>query len=192
MELVILEGCRGTGKSTIAFQLRQRTKGTTLINFTGFHDDNQQGLEKISDYYDAWMKLFFQLHNHNSKCIFDRFFFSERVFSELYKDYDFKTKYNQLLDYLEDLAFMNVKINIVLLTISDEEELAKRLMRDKVPFGEAEESAQESLRQQEVYHRICESLYYNRTDSPNLNLYVVDTTGKTTEEVYEEVEKLVN
>lgn len=188
MELTILEGARGTGKSTLAFQLRQKTSETTLINFTGFHTDGEKGLEKVSDYYRVWMDMIYYLANHDSKFIFDRFYFSEMVYSYLYKDYEFKGTYEYLNDWLHSLSKMGVKINIYFLTIDDEKELSERLLRDKVPFGKAEESVKQTLIQQEEYRHIFDTL--NFYSNKNFKIHTIDTSGKTTDEVYNEIAKI--
>lgn len=188
LEITIIEGCRGTGKSTIASRLRQTTSETTLINFTGFHADGEEGLSKVLVYYKSFLQMFNRLSAHDSKFIFDRFFFSEMIYSQLYKDYDFTDCYFDLLDNLELLTQIGVKINIFYLTINDEEELRNRLMRDKVPFGKAEESVRESLRQQTLYSILFDSLYENRAiKNSNLNIYEIDTSGLTTDEIYNEI-----
>lgn len=189
MEITILEGSRGVGKSTLAFKLRQRTPETTLINFTGFHTDGEEGLSRVSDYYKTWITFLLAMGQHESNYVFDRFYFSEQVFSKLYKEYDFTDNYELLNDFIEDLSFFGVKINIFFLTINDEEELKQRLIRDKVPFGKAEESVTETLAQQAQYaenFRAFQFMYAN----DNLKVHTVDTSGKTNEQVYEEIQKL--
>lgn len=188
MQITIFEGSRGVGKSTLASKMRQKTSETTLINFTGFHEDGEEGLNKVSEYYDSWMKLLFSLTSHSSKLIFDRFFFSELVYSKLYKSYDFSEKNEQLANLLDDLSSMGVKIDIVFLTIEDEDELRQRLMRDKVPFGKAEENVKETLRQQDEYKKSLNAFHFI-FGNENLQLHHVDTTNKTNDEVYAEVTK---
>ena len=78
-----------------------------------------------------------------------------RVLSTVFFD-----KYIELNDLLEDLAIMGVKINIFFLTINDKEELAQRLVRDKVPFGKAEESVEQTLKQQEKYAKLFASMRF--------------------------------
>lgn len=189
MNITILEGARGTGKSTLAFKLRQRFSDTTLVNFTGFHEDGEKGLIKVVKYYKAWIRMLFQMHRHESSFVFDRFFFSERVYSQLYKEYDFKKSYVDLLDDLETLAEMGVKIDILFLTINNDKELKERLIRDKVPFGKAEENVVETLKQQELYKNVFDSLHYNKS-SENIRIFNIDTSGKTNEDVYEEIIQL--
>ncbi len=188
MEITILEGARGTGKSTLAFKLRQKNSETTLINFTGFHEDGDKGLVKSYVYYSAFMQFLNRLSNHDSKFVFDRFFFSEKVYSSLYKEYDFGDSYNYLLDELKFLSEIGVKINIFQLTINDEKELEQRLIRDKVPFGKAVESVKETLKQQELYEELFNSLH-SHTNS-NLKIFKIDTSSKTMDEVYDEITTL--
>lgn len=192
MEIVILEGCRGTGKSTLAFKLRQKISPTpTLINFTGFHDDGEKGLNKVFKYYDEWLNMFDSLRNHDSQFIFDRFYFSEVVYSHLYKDYDFRQYFWQFSDTLHRIA-LDAKVTIIHLTINDEDELKQRLIRDKVPFGKAEESVEQSLKQQELYEETfyeMQKMYkdLNVFKGANLQVHTIDTSNKTTDEVYAEI-----
>jgi deoxyguanosine kinase len=190
LEIDILEGGRGTGKSTLAFKLRQKTSPTpTLINFTGFHDDGEEGLRKVTEYYEAWIRMLFGLASHNSQFVFDRFYFSEGVYSILYKEYDFQHKYYEFCELLEDLSNMGVKINVFFLTIDNEDELKQRLIRDKVPFGKAEESVEETLRQQRYYKALFDTFKW-KFGNENLKVHTIDTSSKTNDEVYDEIVKL--
>lgn len=190
MEITIIEGARGTGKTSVARLIRQRVSEVTLVNPTGFHEDGEKGLQKISDYYNSWMSYLAGMCIHDSKILFDRFFFTERVFSEFYKSYNFKPVYFDLLDELEELAYMGVKVNLILLTINDEKELSKRLTRDKVAFANVAESVEESMKQQERYKSLFTSMRY-RFETSNIKLHTIDTTSKSNDHVYTEVvEKL--
>jgi len=190
MEIDILEGARGTGKSTLAFKLRQKTSPTpTLINFTGFHDDGEEGLRKVTEYYKAWITMLFGLAGHDSQFIFDRFYFSEGVYSTLYKEYDFRHNYREFCESLEELSDMGVKINIFFLTINDRDELEQRLIRDKVPFGKASESVEETLKQQKHYETLF-NVFRWKYGNDNLKVHIVNTDNKTNDEVYDEILKL--
>jgi deoxyguanosine kinase len=187
LEITILEGARGTGKSTLAFKLRQKTSPTpTLINFTGFHDEGHDGFLKVSRYYEAFMKLLSQLYKHDSQMVFDRFYFSEAVYSQLYKDYDFSYMNEMLNNCLIEMSEKGVKINIFFLTINNEEELKQRLIRDKVPFGKAQENVEETLKQQDMYREVFMELEANYLNS-NLKIHTIDTSGKTNDDVYAEI-----
>lgn len=190
LQIDILEGARGTGKSTLAFKLRQKTSPTpTLINFTGFHDDGIDGFHKVCDYYTGFMRMLSQLKSHNSQMVFDRFYFSETVFSQLYKDYDFSYANEQFNDWLVDLSEQGIQINIFFLTINNQDELKERLIRDKVPFGKAEESVEQTLKQQELYKEVFMNLQASYLNS-NMKIYTIDTSSKTNDEVYEEILQL--
>ena len=190
MEIDIFEGCRGSGKSTITSHLRQKTSGTTLVNPTGFADNNQEGLYKISTYYNAWMAFLNSMADHDSKIIFDRFHFSERVFSILYKNYDFEMKYTEVTNALYELATKGVKINIFLFTVSNPAVLARRLNRDKIPFAHAIESANESIKQQEQYIEIMNELKKIYLPHSNFKIHTIDVSYQTIAEIYEEVLRL--
>jgi thymidylate kinase len=182
MKITIIEGARGTGKSTIASKLRQKTADTTLINFTGFSEDGQSGLLKVTDYYCNWMIFFNRMRNHKSNFVFDRFYFSESVYSLLYKDYSFTDVYRSLNDMLIDLSD-EVVIDIFFLTVNDEEVLKQRLLRDKVPFGKADENVQQSILQQTTYRH----LFHNLDGNENLKIHTIDTSHISIDEVYDKI-----
>lgn len=188
-KLVIIEGARGTGKSTISHKLRQTLENSTLINFTGFKDDGDEGLEKIRNYYQAWFELFRKMKYSvkDQIIICDRFFPSEMVYSTLYKDYDFRRSYEIFSQLLPTLADEVILFNF---TIHDETELSQRLQRDKVPFGKAQENVYETLKQQKSYKDNIEFLKNEvskiHRDS-SLSIVEIDTTGKTMNDVYSEV-----
>lgn len=184
MRILVIEGARGTGKSTIARKLREKTKDSTLINFTGFSLDGIEGFDKVSSYYMNWFYFLESMKGHDSTIICDRFFFSELVYSELYKDYDFSQQYSFFLTRLSKMAD---EIKILFFTIEDEDELKTRLIRDKVPFGTAEESTIETMRQQDVYEEIMNEVDFLYSDDEKINLNRIDTTGKTLEEIEKEV-----
>lgn len=193
-KLVILEGARGTGKSTVAFKLRQSLKDSTLINFTGFNKDGEEGLEKIKNYYRGWFTLFrnFKWKVDEQVIICDRFFPSEKVFSSLYKEYDFKEAFENFSRLLPTLADEVYLFNFI---ITDQDELKERLIRDKVPFGKAEENTTETLRQQSVYSRVIEEIKQIElsTHHENSIRYItMDTTGMNQEEIFKQVINHIN
>lgn len=187
MHIIILEGARGTGKSTLAKSIREKISEITLINATGFHLNGEEGLKKISKYYETWMNHLWSMKDQDCTLVFDRFFFSEMVFSKLYKDYDFTEKSESLLF---DLCTLPAEIDLIFFKIGDEEQLKERLLRDKVPFGKAEESISETIKQQSTYDNIMSNIDYEYSHT-TFRLHTVDTTNKTTEQVQEEVFKII-
>ncbi|GIN68493.1 MULTISPECIES: hypothetical protein [Bacillus] len=184
--LIILEGARGTGKSSVAYKLRQRLKHSTLINPTGFHEDGEVGLNKISNYYDGMFELF---HKWKSKMsgyttILDRFFPTEMVFSFLYKEYDFHQKFKSLCKLLPTL---DDEIYIFFFTVSDKDVLKERLKRDKIPFAQVEESVEESLKQQDSYYKYIDELkrHIDWDGEGSVKLIEIDTVHMNQEEVNE-------
>lgn len=184
MRLVVLEGSRGVGKTTLARAIRDKIPEITLVNPTGFHLDGVEGFSKISEYYHNWFSFLDSMYEHDSIMVFDRFFFSEMVYSKLYKDYDFSNQFDYLARNLHKVA---EKIDVIFLTIGDEDELSERLVRDKVPFGKAKESVDETLRQQERYSKVFDEFSKISDYRDNINFNTIDTTGKTTGELEQEI-----
>jgi thymidylate kinase len=182
-KLILLEGSRGTGKSTLAFQLRQTLKDSTLVNFTGFNIDGEIGLKKITGYYLNWLIMFLNMQSDKIEqtIICDRIFFSEMVYSTLYKSYDFEHTYQILVE-----MFSRLNPIIFYLTINDEEELSKRLQREKIPFHNVEESVKETLKQQNEYDKIFDDLM------DIFNIVKIDTTSLGAEQVKELVLSHIN
>jgi len=172
-KILVLEGARGTGKSTLAFQLRQSLKNSTLINFTGFNMDGEKGLRQVENYYYTWMHFFYGMESHNVEqtIICDRIFFSEKVFN-MYKNYNFDEAYINLIQ-----NFAKLNPTIFYLTINDEIELSRRLVRDKIPFHNVEESVAETLKQQGEYDKVFEEV------KDKFNIVTIDTSRLSTEQV---------
>ncbi|EWH19968.1 hypothetical protein [Bacillus haynesii] len=182
--LIILEGARGAGKSSVAYKLRQRLKHSTLINPTGFHEDGDEGLAKISNYYEGIFDLLYKWKARVSDytTILDRFFPTEMVFSSLYKEYDFHQKFKSLCKLLPTL---DDDIYIFFFTVSNKDTLKERLNRDKIQFGQVEESVEESLKQQDAYFKYINKLkeYADFLNWKNLKLIEIDTAHMDQDEV---------
>lgn len=180
VKAIIVEGPRGSGKSSVTRLLRDQIEGSTLINLTGFKANGQDGLHKITQYYEAVMSMLDNLRGDYT-IIFDRHFFSEAVYSQLYKSYEFKTQYDYWMRRLVDAVD---ELEVFYLTISDVNELNNRLNRNKVKlFDSVPENVQETLKQQHVYDSVMsrfKTLYGDRSDVTYLK---IDTTGITVEEI---------
>ncbi|KJH58767.1 hypothetical protein [Bacillus licheniformis] len=182
--LIILEGARGTGKSSVAYKLRQRLKHSTLINPTGFHEDGDKGLAKISNYYEGIFDLLYKWKARvsDNTTILDRFFPTEMVFSSLYKEYDFHQKFKSLCKLLPTL---DEDIYIFFFTVSNKEVLKERLKRDKIQFGQVEESVEESLKQQDAYFKYINKLkeYIDRFKNGSMKIIEIDTAYLSQDDV---------
>lgn len=156
MKNIIIEGARGTGKSTVSQIVRGNILNSTLINFTGFNEGGEEGYRKTMKYYNSWFRFFRDMKGTETIYVHDRFYFSEMVYSFLYKDYSFEEEF-QIFNHRLKHSFDEV--HLVLLTITDEEELARRLSRNKKElFGRVAEDVTNSFKQQYFYlhflHRI--------------------------------------
>lgn len=191
VKLIIVEGARGTGKSTLAQHLRSTIWGATLINPTGFSDKGYEGLKRIDAYYDAIFEMIKALEKskHEHVIVLDRFFFSEQVYSELYKDYDFSQTF---WFYLGQLLAMT-EVHVLFLQAS-EETFTQRLKRDKVKlFDQVAENTEESLKQQLKYRQMFRMVNsYLGSIEYNKHIHDIDLDDfRTTEEFHERVMSLI-
>ncbi|NBI28663.1 hypothetical protein [Chengkuizengella marina] len=184
MKLIILEGARGSGKSTLARRMRESINYATLVNPTGFKDDGNIGLLKIKNYYDSWAMFLHQTQDIQETLIFDRLFFTERVFSELYKSYDFSNVYENLC---RNLTLFTNQIDLVYLTISDPKELKIRLNRDKVQFANVRESIEETFKQQEKYDKVIEDFEDKYYTENKVRIHKIDSTYFTFDQLFNKV-----
>ncbi|UUV47088.1 thymidylate kinase [Bacillus phage vB_BanS-Thrax5] len=189
--ITIIEGTRGSGKSTVARKMRDKISEMTLINFTGFHDDGYEGMKKVYRYYINWISTLHGFCKEDIKIICDRFFFSEQVYSQLYKDYDFTDRYNFLAKELFVLSQIGLDVDIVFLKVEEEEILQQRLMRDKVAFAEVAENAKESLRQQEGYEKVFNDFYMKHVGNGTIRLHTIITDNLSPEEVEAKVANII-
>ena len=167
---VIAEGPRGTGKSSTMRLLRDCLKDCTLINPTGFSLDGVQGLEKAWNYYHAWFSFFEHLKGDHV-ILMDRLFFTEMVFSELYKDYDFSPHYGGFAGRLPSTFD---RIDILNFTVSDYYVVEQRLKREKTSFGEEDGLAQ-YMKLELKYDELFKNLEYKYEFIPNVHFWDIDT-----------------
>ena len=184
LKVIVFEGPRGAGKSTVARLLRNTIDGATLMNLTGFKTDGEAGLEKIMDYYEALQSYLMVLHSssHEYTVIFDRTFFSEMVYSPIYKSYDFMPVYEQLLSALFECTD---SLHLFFLRVDDTDVLYSRLQREKVLlFDQVEESITQSMKQQQSYENLFEGIekYFVEKDGCYT---VIDTSYMLPEQVKE-------
>jgi hypothetical protein len=176
-KVIILEGHRMTGKSTIARFLRNKVNYSTLCNLTGFPDKGIDGLAKIVKYYMNWINFLSNIDD-DITIIFDRHMFSEMVYSRLYKDYSFAPFFDVLLKQLSEVA----DVDLIFFELNDEEELKRRSGRDKVEWNNVKEDLYELGRQRDGYSRLREEL----KDGPiRTHFYLVN--GKSSKELANDI-----
>jgi deoxyguanosine kinase len=156
-----------------------------LINFTGFRDDGEEGLKKTTDYYNSWLNFLGTLDNRYT-VICDRIFLSEMVYSSIYKQYDFSEQFEILMN---DLTTQNHNILLFLFTVDftvNDVEIYNRIIREKAPlFSQVLDDIYNIIKQQESYIELYEEI--KKKEYININSYIVDTTMKSIDDVYEEV-----
>lgn len=180
VKVLILEGHRLTGKSTVARYLRNRVNYATLINPTGFPEDKNHGLFKITNYYIAWVEFIEKFKGQDVLFIFDRHMFSEMVYSKLYKQYDFAPYFDILLRKLVQVA----DVEVIFLELTDEDELKARSKRDKVNFADVAEDLEELAKQRNGYRELGEFV-----TSMNLPLKItgMSVNGKSSSDIANEI-----
>ena len=181
MEIYILEGARGLGKSTISRILRDGMTNTLLINMTGNNENSEEGKRATFKHYENLMVYlsYEKFDNSPFNFLFDRTFFSEQVYATMYKDYDFTEQFNSLLRQLDTLAD-KIKVKVLFLT-ADKETIERNLNREGKAhlFGDAKfsDDVHKSLSQQAMYEKVMQdakkstkSIEFARLDLSNLTL----------------------
>lgn len=187
MNLIILEGPRTVGKSTLSQLLRQQVNYCTLVNFTGFSEDGAEGLNKITKYYGEWLSMFANLRGSDITFVCDRSFFSEMVYSQLCKSYDFRPYYEH---FVSTMGMNCDSVKVFHLNVKDEEEIKKRAIREKVKFKDVGDSVDEVLKQKELYDSLFAE--FKAIKPLNTELHEIDTTNKTIEQVKNEIIDLLD
>ena len=182
MKNIVIEGSRGVGKSTVTQLLRAKILNCTLINFTGFNEGGEVGLAQTIKYYSTWFGLFNSMKGTNSVYIHDRFYLSEMVYSNIYKDYDFEPYYNKFNNLV---AQCFEDFHLVILVLEDEKEFDKRLKSRKKTklFGRVSEEARESMEQQAGY------IYHGNHIPPNagIKLHYISVDKKSPDDIVQEI-----
>lgn len=160
MKIIIFEGARGVGKSTIVAQLRYQLNQVISMNLTGNKEDSIEGRDRV---YNHFMNLhsFFKNEQAGSSpftYILDRFYFSELVYSNLYKqNYSFQLQYDSLQLATRELIEDGVEL-VVVHVVANEKRLKSHLRREgkAALFGKGDlaDTVQASLKQQEEYEKM--------------------------------------
>nr|MDH3154358.1 hypothetical protein [Bacillus licheniformis] len=76
-------------------------------------------------------------------------------------------------------------IYIFFFTVSNKEVLKERLKRDKIQFGQVEESVEESLKQQDAYFKYINKLkeYIDRFKNGSMKIIEIDTAYLSQDDV---------
>lgn len=152
--IIIIEGPQGVGKSTLANFLRDNLPSTNLYRLSGINDKPKTGKEKNEIMYLELIDYMKKLEKTELNMVFDRFFFSEQVYSKLgYKEYLFDDVYEKLLNKFYEL---NYNIYFVVLYLKNEKLYEKRLKR--VHHNYKEFSLKSSVDQQKTYLELADNI----------------------------------
>lgn len=187
-KITIIEGARGIGKSTVVNELRYRSTNTVSMNLTGINGDSKEVMQATLSHYNNILNFIRQESKSPINYIFDRMFFSEMVYSKLYKSYDFEEAYEYLLDQLKLIA-KNTEIHLIFLT-ADDKTFEKRLSRKGKAelFGEIQDKKHESLKQDVEYRKLMGVLMSENSD---IKFYGMSCTNLTLDEVVSSIQSVI-
>jgi thymidylate kinase len=159
-KIIISEGAQGAGKTTLTNLFRDQIPYSNLMRLSGIKDSSLSGRTKMVTIYYSLMQMLKGTRECGMNYIFDRTFFSERMYGMLgYKSYTFEEDYNY---FLRNLAELSEHFDIYLFVLTATEETFKeRLNRDKPQFASVVFSADNSLRQQEAYLQLLKEVRVN-------------------------------
>ena len=188
MNLIIVEGPRGVGKTTIVQAIRNTIPQTMVFQLTGL---NKTPTEK-EDVYNHYLNLHTFLKDEKKfsyNLVLDRSFFTEEIMAKLYKDYTFDEECNELLEDLVDIGINIVVINLFI----SEEMYNKRLQREgKVEFQNLKYAAKDSIREQEEYKKMFERLKDEFSAHKNLHIQNYYNGGELSKnQIIDEIKQLL-
>lgn len=157
-KLIIIEGTRGSGKTTITNWLREYINYSQLIRLSGTADKSPTGREKVfksrkADFIFAENNIGCDVHT-----ILDRSFITEHVYADYlkYKEYPFQKESEILAKILNDLDYSEKYL--INMYVEDTDVLTERLQRDKAVFQGIDFSKEESISQQIAYKSAVDNL----------------------------------
>lgn len=187
-KLIIIEGTRGAGKSSITNWLREDIPYSQLIRLSGTADKSPTGKEKV---FNA-RKADFIFAENNVGCdvhlVLDRSFITEHVYADYlnYKEYKFQEESEFLAKMLNSLDYS--EIYLINLYVGDTGVLTERLKRDKVVFQGIEFCKEESISQQVAYKKAIDNLI---PLIPNVKVIHFDSSGSL-EDNKKELKKILS
>lgn len=153
-KLIVIEGPQGVGKTNLANYLRENISSSNLYRLSGIPDKTITGLDKNKDMYNGLLAYLKTLESTGMNLIFDRTFFTEKVYATLgFKDYSFDEAYYELLDEFLNLNFDTYYIALYL---EDTNLYIERLKRDKAEYVKF--NIENSIKQQNEYLKIADGL----------------------------------
>lgn len=155
--LIIVEGCQGSGKTTLTNFLRENIPYSQLFRlsgnrFSGNNEDLFKGELKSFLNHMAIADCLATIAYTENNAILDRSFLSEAVYSRMYRGGTFDKYLDDLVRKYESLKSL---YNVVLIRLLvNPKNFDYRLNRDKAVFGVHKFDKEKSIQQQKVYYHL--------------------------------------
>lgn len=175
MKIIVTEGPRGVGKTTIVQGLKNHTKECMVMQLSG--------IKKVEDEREQIFKHYNNLHEFFRKdkdipytLFLDRTFITEAVYCNLgFKNYLFDEEFDKLL---KEFADTGIEIHFVLLN-TNPDNYEERLKRDKVQFQNLTYNKEDSLKESEAFKYYFEKIKTFAAINECFNVYTHEVSNDT-------------
>lgn len=184
-KLIIVEAPQGGGKTTLTNMLRDGITSTILLRLSGTPEPNKV---HSYEYHLTYLKTIKELGYIGLNHVLDRSYLSEQVYARLgFKDYSFDDcaeKLNQFLLSMQD----EYDIHFILLE-ADKETYINRLKRDKPQYDVAEFSAENSVKQLNMYKECLSLIKIGVSD--NFHIHYLNNANLSSKQTFQKVLGLI-
>lgn len=159
MNIIIVEGSKGVGKTTLSNWLREQIPYCNLIRLSGHSDFTPTGLDKSLHMYDALIHYLVELaqSNSNMTVVLDRCWISDYIYCQMgFREYNFP--WDTMIQYISELL-CHAKIFMIDAYLGNEEDFTKRLNREKANHGNILFDVANSINEQLQYSQTMEGLF---------------------------------
>lgn len=163
-KLIIIEGSIGSGKSSLAHNLRESMPHTTMFSLSSIENDTEF---TNYQYHADVLNLILDGRNLKSNFILCRSFISNETYARLNKkDYDNNRNFRILTNKLELLQYY-YDVHVIILASNPDEYERRLCKRNK--FELIEHTVKEALAQQKQYLLLADELRNNHIDVEVIN-----------------------
>ena len=172
-KLIIVEGPKGVGKSTITNWLREVVPHSELIRMTGVPYTDRDDLINANEIrYNALIGYLRSISKCGLNIILDRMWISENVYSSIFNRYEFNGELGYLYGRLEWLAKDEYDVIILNLQLGDVQVYEDRLRnRHKHAHMGIKFDGQQSMKEENEYKEVIRGIEYA---SKYIDIYDID------------------